>query len=412
MGAVRAPLTEETAQEVDQLISEDAPDGEVAALRHEVRLAFASVPAGSGVRHRHLRGRLRVLKRSAALGPSSWWNGHLQAVGQAASGVLALAQWAALWHRAALSEPAAALWSAACVAPADSGEPPAWPGRPAGGGPAPEDPAHCVLRGAGQASGGDLGRCPDRCGHARHGARAEQLGCGAADGSGIIISLVRTWAGSMGGLGERVDEPDGVAALDLENAYRLAFRSSCLRGLRVRAPALAVMAAAQWQNQTVGAWQRALAGWRYSFTHRGGWQGSRLMQVAFCTGLEDSCSGAEMFALADARGLAGSGGVRGPPGRLPHLQVAWALVVVPGPRMLLRLRAHLGLGPAVRRRRRWLTPSWGAAMPCWGRLGRAARRGSPGRMPHLATWALVVAPEKHINRGILGLFPRSLGKDL
>ena len=71
------------------------------------------------------------------------------------------------------------------------------------------------------------------------------------------------------------------------------------------------------------------------------------------------------------------------PGRMPHL-ATWALAAVPGPKVLLRLRAHLGLGPAVRRRRRWLPPSWGAVMPCSGRLGRAARGGSPGRMPHLA----------------------------
>ena len=79
----------------------------------------------------------------------------------------------------------------------------------------------------------------------------------------------------MGGPDERVEEPDGVAALDFENAYGLAFRSSCLRGLRARAPALAVMAATQWQGHTVGAWQRAPAGWRYSLTHHGGWHAGR-----------------------------------------------------------------------------------------------------------------------------------------
>ena len=196
MGAVRAPLMEATAQEVDRLISEDVPAEEVAALRHEVRLAFASAPADSGVRHRHLRRRLRVLKRSAAPGPSSWRNGHLQAVGQVASGVLALAQWAALWHRAALSEPAAALWSAACVAPVDSGERPPGPDDPLGAVPRRKiRPIACSEAPVKLAEGILVDTQLDVVTRAMEPV---QLGCGAADGSGIIISLVRTWAGLDG----------------------------------------------------------------------------------------------------------------------------------------------------------------------------------------------------------------------
>ena len=262
MGAVRALLTEAIALEVDRLISEDVPDEEVTALRHELRTALASAPADSGVRHRHLRKRLRVLKRSAAPGQSSWRNGHLQAVGQVASGVQALAQWAALWHRAALSPPAAALWFAACVAPVDSGERPPGPDDPPGAVPRRKiRPIACseapVKLAVGILVDAQIDVVTRTMG-------PMQLGCGTADGSGIIISLVRTWAGSMGGPDERADEPDGVAALDFENAYGLAFRGSCLRGLRARAPALAAMAAAQWQGHIVGAWQGAPAGWRYA----------------------------------------------------------------------------------------------------------------------------------------------------
>ena len=311
MGSVRAPLTEDTALEVDRLISEGVPPHETEDLRREVRLALATAPADSGVRHRHLRRRLRVLKRSAAPGPSSWRNGHLQAVGQVASGVQALARWAALWHRAALSAPAAALWSAACVSPVDSGERPLGPDDPPGTIPRRKiRPIACSEAPVKFAEGILIDA---QMGAVTVAMEPMQLGCGAADGSGIIISLVRTWTGAMGEQPSAMGGPDGVAALDLENAYGLAFRSSCLRGLRARAPAVAVMAAAQWQSLAVGAWQRAPAGWRHSLTHRGGWQGSRLMQVAFCAGLEDSCAGAAMFAAPVGQGSAGSGGVRDPP---------------------------------------------------------------------------------------------------
>ena len=59
MGPVLAPLTEETALEVDRLISEGVQAGETDDLRREVRMALAAAPADSGVRHRHLRRRLR-----------------------------------------------------------------------------------------------------------------------------------------------------------------------------------------------------------------------------------------------------------------------------------------------------------------------------------------------------------------
>ena len=66
------------------------------------------------------------------------------------------------------------------------------------------------------------------------------------------------------------------------------YRSSCMEALARHVPQLAPLAAAQWQNMDTRVWQTCKGVWRQSSTARGGWQGSRFMQVAFCVGLEST----------------------------------------------------------------------------------------------------------------------------
>jgi hypothetical protein len=75
-----------------------------------------------------------------------------------------------------------------------------------------------------------------------------------------------------------------IAGLDVKNAYGRAQRSTCLKGTRLYLPSLAPLAAAQWQNQSTAVWQRVHGKWRLTYTARGGWQGSQLMQIMFCVG--------------------------------------------------------------------------------------------------------------------------------
>ena len=82
-------------------------------------------------------------------------------------------------------------------------------------------------------------------------------------------------------------DTETVVGTDLENAYGRAYRSSCPRGCRQRVPRLAVLAATQWSAGGTLVWQRSGGTWRSSHTQRGGWQGSRLMQLMFAFGLED-----------------------------------------------------------------------------------------------------------------------------
>ena len=98
-----------------------------------------------------------------------------------------------------------------------------------------------------------------------------QVGCGMADGAGIVVSLVRSWAADIVST-DNADlvDPETILGVDLANAYGKAYRSTCMRGTRRRLPKLA---------PATPVWQRTDTGWRRSTSGRRGWQGSRLMQL-------------------------------------------------------------------------------------------------------------------------------------
>ena len=87
---------------------------------------------------------------------------------------------------------------------------------------------------------------------------------------------------------EEERDSDVIVGLDMENAYGRASRSSCLGGVVDKAPALAPILAAQWRWCGTTVWQRVDGAWRRGTSRRGGWQGSRLMQNAYCCGIESS----------------------------------------------------------------------------------------------------------------------------
>ena len=284
---------------MDLLVAEAVPDAEVQDLQREVVLARVAVLADLRVRRRHYRRRLRVVKLAAQPGPSGWRNSHLVAVSAISGGVAAVARWGELWQRGLLAPGTIRLWTAACVSPVDCGERPLEPGEPA------DAPRRRKLRPIACAE------CPLKLveGAAIDAVIAEvapalepaQLGCGAADGAGAMASLPKTWAEEeLEAARELPQDPVIFAGLDLEKAYGRAYRSACVRGLRRRAPTLAPLAATQWRCATVTAWQRADGAWRASETCRGGWQGSRLMQMSVCCGLEECLDAAVLFADSDA----------------------------------------------------------------------------------------------------------------
>ena len=307
LGATHVALTEEKAAPVDLLVAEAVPDAAVRDLQREVVLARASVPADLHVRHRHYRRRLRVVKLAAQPGLSGERNSHLVAVSAVSGGVAVVARWGELWQRGTLASGTIRLWTAACVSPVDCGERPVEPGQLAD---APRKRklrpiacAGCLLK---LVEGAAIDAVIAGVAPALEPAR---LGCGAADGAGVMVSLFRAWAEEeMEAAHELSQDLVIFAGLDFENAYGRAYRSACVRGLRGRAPTLAPPVATQWSCDTVTAWQRADRAWRSSETRRGGWQGSRLMQMSFCCGLEEGLEASVLFSHSYAPAGAAEGG--------------------------------------------------------------------------------------------------------
>ena len=281
LGAVHAPLNEATAQAVDALVAVPVPEEELRAQRLEVELAAPLAQRVEPVRHGAVRRRLRVLNAAAQPGPSSWRNNYLIAVGETKSGVAALARWSTMWAKGAVTVEVAKLWTAAVVSPIDCGEAASADGLPAARKLRPIACSEALMK---LAEGVVLDAMAKQM---EEVFEPRQLGCGAPDGAGVIVSL-RSWVvEARQGHEGRQDDPEALVGLDYENAYGRAFRSACMRGARRRMPALAPMIAGQWQTLGTPAWQRSEGHWRCTEAVCGGWQGSRLMQVCFASGLEE-----------------------------------------------------------------------------------------------------------------------------
>ena len=73
-----------------------------------------------------------------------------------------------------------------------------------------------------------------------------------------------------------------LCSTDLANAFGRLRRSRALERIRRTVPGIYRVLAVQWQNEEgVVVWQRSTHGWRQDMSATGGWQGSRLTQVAF-----------------------------------------------------------------------------------------------------------------------------------
>ena len=185
-GAVHAPLSSVTATAVDELIAAPSPPEGLDAQLHEVRLAMQMGPATTPIRHRRIRRRLCMLKVAAQLGPSGWRNAHIQSVGMLSGGVQALAKWATMWQGAMVSSPTASFWTAAIVTLVDCG--PAV--LEAGEAPRRElRPIACseaLLKVAGSAAIESVQQ------ELLAALGPRQMGCGTPDGTGVIVSAVRS----------------------------------------------------------------------------------------------------------------------------------------------------------------------------------------------------------------------------
>ena len=122
------------------------------------------------------------------------------------------------------------------------------------------------------------------------GVEPTNLELGTPDAAALIVRIVRSWANDMAMAPKEGQDADVVLPTDLGNAYGRAFRSTCLEAARSACPQPAAICAAQWEPCDTRFWQRCDDGWTVDGTTRGGWQGSRAMQVMFVPGLEFALS--------------------------------------------------------------------------------------------------------------------------
>ena len=295
-GSVQAPRTEATRDEIDSLLctnrsSNQPPAQEFDRQRTALKAASSKNKHTNAVLTRSVRRRARILNPGAAPGPSGWRNIHIQGIMGTAGGAIVLKRWCKMWIAGSVSMATSVLWTAAVISPIDCGETLDDQGRIKRK-LRPIALAEALLKFAeGLAVDAALPQLTAFL-------EPAQLGAATPDGAPIIIRAIRSWAADIvesahnPATTPRADgsspSEDAIVGLDLKNAYGLIYRSSCLEGLCHHVPELAPLAAAEWQNQGTRVWQVVDGKWQLSFTARGGWQGSRLMQVAFCVGLENT----------------------------------------------------------------------------------------------------------------------------
>ncbi len=205
-----------------------------------------------------------------------------------------IARWASVWTGAAASLLTAKLWTAAVMVPLDCGEKPLEPGQ------LPASPPERKLRPIALSEPllkvvesvtihEEMPAIMARC-------EPHNLGVGSPDGAAVIVRAVRAEAAWMvehnqqamsaadhGGL-------QAIMPIDLDNAYGRTHRTHALRATQRTAPRLAAVMSSQWQANETFLWMREGARWVRRPTARGGWQGSRAMQICFCLGVEEALS--------------------------------------------------------------------------------------------------------------------------
>ena len=231
---------------------------------------------------------VRGVVLAAEPGPGGWRNADIAAIGKAEGGPAVLREWIGTWTRAMVPHCTAKLCTAATVAPLDCGPKKPEPGQQMA------QPSPRKLRPIALAE--VLMKLAESCVIEQHierlfkGVEPANLGLGTPDAAALVVRIVRSWANDMAVTPKEGQDADVVLPIDVENAFGRAFRSTSLEAARTACPQLAAICAAQWEPCDTRFWQRCDDGWTVDRTTRGGWQGSRAMQVLFVLGFEFALS--------------------------------------------------------------------------------------------------------------------------
>ena len=128
-------------------------------------------------------------------------------------------------------------------------------------------------------------------------------GLGTPDAAVLIARIVRGWANDMAVAPKVGQDADVVLPIDVENAWGRAFRSTCLEAARSACLSLLRFVRHNGNPETRGCGSDTTMAGLLTAT-RGGWQGSRAMQVMFALELEFASSSLTSSLHARSRGLA------------------------------------------------------------------------------------------------------------
>ena len=257
LGQELADPSEATTQELTRLVAAPADKDERAATQAAATRILETIHPGKLAGRRTVRRRIFALRAGAEPGPSGWRNGYLQHLVRLPEALDILVRWCRIWATGKVPGCIAALWTqAALVAPLK----PNGGIRPIALGETLLKLAEVVL----------LEECSAKL---RRLLEPHQLGCRTPAGAEAALMALRVATRQKGVC---------ILQLDLRNAYGMITRRELLDAAAAVAPDLARMAAAEWINEGgVTAWHRTYDGWQAIESHRGGWQGSPLMQTLF-----------------------------------------------------------------------------------------------------------------------------------
>ena len=175
--------------------------------------------------------------------PSGWRNADIAAIGKFEGGPAVLRERIGAWTGAMAPHSKAKLWTAATIAPIDCGPKKPEPGQQMLQ-PCPRNLRPIALAEV-------LMKLADSCVIEQHiekllkGVEPTNMGLGTPDAAALIVRILRGWANDIAVSPKVGQDAEVLLPIDLENAYGMVFRSTCLEAARAACPQLAAICAAQ-----------------------------------------------------------------------------------------------------------------------------------------------------------------------
>ena len=265
--SVRTAQNTQTAAEVHSLVAVDTDEHEIARIKMQCAAVKQAAAKFTRPPAKLVERMAREVVLAAEPGPSGWRNADIAADGRSEGGPAVLREWIGTWTRAMIPHSTAKLWTAATIAPLDCGPKEPEPGQ--------QMPQPCQRKLRPLALAEVLMKLAESCvieqhiGSLLNGMEPTNLGLGTPDAAAPIVRIVRGWAN------------------DMAVAPKVGQGGKCLRS---RTACHSLQRFARRNRSPVTQSSGSGATMAVDSTTRGGWQGSRAMQVMFVLRLEFALS--------------------------------------------------------------------------------------------------------------------------